>query len=110
MKKFLIDQKYLESVSQLKSWSKYQGQAQLTEDELVEVLQGKDLCTSYATIDHPEFTKLREQLSKDGYIIIQRGWWNGDIVSVPFMLNGKRFKKNETFPCAGAMRGHMKYC
>jgi hypothetical protein len=53
--------------------------------------------------DHPEFTKLREQLGKEGYITIERGWWNGDRVVKPFTLNNKKFRKGDKFPCAAAI-------
>lgn len=54
--------------------------------------------------DHPEFVKLREELGAQGYIQIQRGWWNGDSVMKPFYLNDRKFKPNEQFSCAPAMR------
>ena len=37
--------------------------------------------------DHPEFTKLRNRLSKMGYILMETSYWNGDIVLKPFKLN-----------------------
>lgn len=55
------------------------------------------------TIDHPEFTKLREQLGEEGYISIQRGWWNGDKVLKSFLFNGIKFLKDSRFPCASAL-------
>jgi len=64
-----------------------------------EILKG----TSQATIDHPEFTKLRNKLDKLGYIEVQRLWWNGDRVLKPFKLNGMAFKKGDQFPCASAL-------
>ena len=106
---FQIDDCYLESVSVIKRYSMYAGRESLTEDELVKVLLGEDICTSHYTKDHPEFEKLREQLGSDGYIRIQRGWWNGDEVIKPFTLNGKKFKKSAQFPSACAMRGHLKF-
>jgi hypothetical protein len=60
-------------------------------------------CVSISSIDHPEFTKLREQLGELGFIKIERGWWNGDRVIKPFTLNGQKFKKNNRFVCAAAM-------
>ena len=54
-------------------------------------------------IDHPEFTKMRNRLEKQGYIQIERRWWNGDRVIKPFSLNGFKFKKHDKFPCASAM-------
>lgn len=54
-------------------------------------------------IDHPEFTKMRNRLEKQGYIQIEHGWVNGDRVVKPFSLNGFKFKKHDKFPCASAM-------
>jgi len=58
---------------------------------------------SIGTADHPEFAKLREELGAQGYIHIQRGWWNGDSVLKPFWLNGRYFKLHEQFSCGAAM-------
>lgn len=106
---FQIDESYLTSVTIVKKYSVYAGRKELTEEELVKVLQGKDICTTTSTEDHPEFTKLREQLGAEGYISIQRGWWNGDSVLKPFTLNGKKFKKNEQFLSASAIRFTLKH-
>jgi hypothetical protein len=46
--------------------------------------------TSIGNEDHPEFAKLREKLGSEGYISIERGWWNGDRVLKPFYLNGNK--------------------
>ena len=54
-------------------------------------------------IDHPEFTKMRNRLEKQGYIQIEHGWVNGDRALKPFSLNGFKFKKHDKFPCASAM-------
>ena len=54
-------------------------------------------------IDHPEFTKMRNRLEKQGYIQIEHGWINGDRALKPFSLNGFKFKKYDKFPCASAM-------
>jgi hypothetical protein len=64
---------------------------------------GKAKMTTHSWIDHPEFTKLRETLGKEGYISIQRGWWNGDKVLKPFLLNGIEFLKDSKFPSASAL-------
>lgn len=58
---------------------------------------------SIGTKDHPEFTKLRNQLSKMGYILMETSYSNGDIVLKPFKLNKINFKKGEQFPCASAL-------
>lgn len=57
----------------------------------------------HSIIDHPEFTKMRNRLEKQGYIQIEHGWVNGDRALKPFSLNGFKFKKHEQFPCASAM-------
>ncbi len=107
--KFEIDECYLTSINIKKEWSIYAGLKELTDDQLVKVLKGEDRCCTIRSGDHPEFAKLREQLGVDGYIKIQRGWWNGDEVIKPFTLNGAKFKKGEQFPCASAMSGHLKF-
>jgi hypothetical protein len=53
--------------------------------------------------DHPAFTKLRERLGEEGYIKIERGWWNGDRVTKPFYLNNMYFDIGEQFSCAPAL-------
>ena len=58
---------------------------------------------AYSIIDHPEFTKMRNRLEKQGYIRIERGWINGDRVVKPFSLNGFKFKKHDKFLCASAL-------
>ena len=63
------------------------------------ILQGN----SIGVKDHPEFTKLRNRLSKMGYILMETSYWNGDIVLQPFKLNKLSFKKGEQFPCASAL-------
>ena len=73
-----------------------------TPEELVRILRGDVGTRTTYSRDHPEFTKLRELLGEQGYIRIERNWWNGDSVLKPFSLNGHKFKKNDQFPCAGA--------
>ena len=58
---------------------------------------------AYSLIDHPEFTKMRNRLEKQGYIQIEHGWVNGDRALKPFSLNGVKFKKHDNFPCASAL-------
>jgi hypothetical protein len=67
------------------------------------VLQGN----SVGVKDHPEFTKLRNRLSKMGYILMETSYWNGDIVLKPFKLNKVNFKKGEQFACADAINIKM---
>ena len=107
--KFEIDESFLTSVTIRKEWNMYVGKKKLTPDELIKILKGEGVCSSISSEDHPEFAKLREQLGAEGYIEIQRRWWNGDHVLKPFTLNGKKFKKGEQFPSGCAMPGHLKY-
>jgi hypothetical protein len=104
-----IDPAFLTSVTIHSEWSMFKNKTELTEEELVKVIKGEDRCSSTSSDDHPEFKKVREQLGKDGYLEIQRGWWNGDRVAKAFTFNGAKFKKGETFPCGAAMAGHLKH-
>ena len=103
---FEIDEAYLTSITIHKV---FRPCFQNTEEDLIKALKYSGTSSSTSSEDHPEFSKLREQLGKDGYIHIQRGWWNGDSVIKPFTLNGKKFKKGEQFPSACAMAGHLKF-
>jgi len=88
---FFIDIKYLKSVS-------------LTESVKIILSDGNvGEGTSYYDQDHPEFTKLRTLLEKEGFIKTERSWWNGDIVLKSFYLNDKLFSKNQRFLCASAL-------
>jgi hypothetical protein len=100
---FTIDPEYLTSVTQKTSISPFVNKETLTPDELAEALVYENTSYAISTIDHPEFTKLRESLQCDGYIYVQRGWWNGDEVLKPFTLNGFKFKRGNRFPCAAAL-------
>jgi hypothetical protein len=103
MKRFYIDINYATSVTIHREWRMFDGKDQLTDEEMIQALKGEGCGSSTHTIDHPEFTKLREQLGAEGYISIERGWWNGDRVLVPFILNDARFKPGDKFPCAAAI-------
>src|SRR5271166_3733125 len=95
---FYIDEAYLTSVT----IRTIRVEGKTDEERVLDRLKGTEQI-SISTIDHPEFTKLREQLGKDGYIYIERGWWNGDMVLKSFTLNGFKFKKSEAFACASAL-------
>lgn len=106
---FTIHPAYLRSVSIREEYNTYtKNGREPTAEELLLILQGKGNYSMGSSIDHPEFTKLREQLGDLGYISIERGWWNGDRVLKPFILNGLKFKVGEQFSCAGAMSGHFR--
>jgi hypothetical protein len=108
---FNLDDQYICDVHVKQTYSVFKGRDpdSLTPDELMKILKGEDKITSQSTKDHPEFTRFREQLGSEGYIEIERGWWNGDRVIKPFVFNGKKFKKGEKFPCACAMKGHLLF-
>lgn len=108
LRNFELDDEYITDVHIYKEWSMYDGKETLTNEELLKVLQGKDKCSSSSHIDHPEFTKLRNQLEELGYIKTQRNWWNGDRVLKSFKLNGWTFRKNHKFPCAAALNNSIK--
>ena len=108
LREFEIDPCYLTDITVVERFSKYQSRSELTPDEMVEVLLGKDRMTITSNKDHPNFAALREELGRDGFIKIERGWWNGDRVTKPFKLNGKTFRPGEQFSCAAAMKWHFK--
>lgn len=101
MKQFTIDIQYCTSVTKHQIFNLYK-----TEEErlIVKLKFGYDTGTSTWTEDHPEFTNLREQLGVEGFIEIQRSWWNGDRVLKPFKLNDKKFMKGDKFPSGAAIR------
>ena len=109
--KFEIDESYLCDITIRKEWGMYDNikQEDLTPEQLFKIIKGDDRWSSIGCEDHPEFAKLREQLGHEGFIRIQRSSWNGDIVTKPFTLNGKKFKTNTRFPCGAAIKSHMKY-
>ena len=103
MKHFFLDEEYITSISVHDVVYIHQRDDETPEDFLIRKLSTDNVAySSYKSIDHPKFTELREQLGKDGYIEIQRGWWNGDRVLKPFKLNGRLFKKGDQYSCAAA--------
>jgi hypothetical protein len=107
---FTIDESFITDVHVSKQWGMYDHihVDDLTPEQLFTILKGEDRYGTSTSIDHPEFTKLRNELEEKGYIRTQRNWWNGDTVLKSFTLNGWKFKKNHRFPCAGAMRISIK--
>ena len=106
---FTLDPEYLTDVTIHNKWNTYtKNGREPTAEEMLLILQGKGNCSTTSSIDHPEFTKLREHLGEQGYISIERGWWNGDRVLKPFTLNGLKFKVGAQFSCAGAMDVHFR--
>ena len=108
---FQIDEKYICDITIRKEWGVFDHitEEELSTEQLIKILMGKDRVSSISSEDHPEFNKLREQLGRDGFIRIQSGSWNGDRVLQPFSLNGVEFKIGEQFMCGAAMKSHLKY-
>lgn len=102
--KFTLDEQYICEVAVRAEHDFIDDRSNLTNDDLIKVIKGSDRMVSFYHKDHDEFTKLRELLGTLGYINIERGWWNGDRVLKPFMLNEWRFHKGHRFPCAAAMK------
>jgi hypothetical protein len=107
LKQFQIDEKFLCSVTVKKEMTFVieEGNPLLSYNESLK--PGNNVVTSTSFEDHPEFTKLRNLLEEQGYILTQRGWWNGDIVLKSFSLNGYTFRKHDKFPCASAIKNTM---
>lgn len=101
--KFTIDEQYLTSVSVQKRYNFLKNKEDKTEEDTVKVLRGEGEMLTLSHEDHPEFARLRNDLSDRGLIHIERGWWNGDTVLKPFYLNDFKFKQGGRFCCAGAM-------
>lgn len=109
MKHFTIDHSYLTNITIYKEWNSYKNKTDPSEEDLIKVLQGKGKCSTTYSEDHPEFSKLRNQLESEGYITTIRNYVNGDRVVEEFYLNNVKFRKGEQFPCAPAMRHHIEY-
>ena len=106
---FHIDEAYLTDVTVRHDYTLLSDHENVTHDDLIQVIKNAGKFYSIGTTDHPEFDSLRNSLEQQGYIVTQRGWWNGDRVVKAFTLNGVKFKKNDQFPCAVAMKGHLKF-
>jgi len=108
-KQFTIDEQFICEVQLREEWGIYDKipHNELTPDQLFKILKGEDRCRSSSTKDHPMFTELREQLEREGYIEVQRGWWNGDRVLKSFKLNEWTFKRGDKFSCASAMKNSI---
>lgn len=101
---FQIDDAYLSSINIRREWSIYDNipQDQLTHEQLINILKGKDRCSSLTTDDHPEFSKFRDRLEADGYIA-KGPKWNGDRALKSFSVNGYRMDRGDKFLCASAL-------
>ncbi len=94
--KFFINPEYLTTVPV--GWSNNM-------DGLLE-----DCSSSFIShVDHPAFDNLRRHLGAKGYIKIEDGYWNGDVVLNKFILNDCVFQEGDKFPCSSAV-GVMLKC
>ena len=109
LRQFMIDESFICDQHIKESYSVYAGKdpSELTQEQIMRILRGEDIMTSYYTQDHPMFTELREQLGREGYIKIERGWWNGDRVLKGFKLNEWTFRKGQQFSSASAMQNSI---
>ena len=107
LKQFTIDEQFICDVIVRTEFDLVKDRNNPTYDDLIKVLKGYDKMTSTSNKDHDEFTKLREELGRLGYIEIQRGWWNGDRVLKSFKLNEWTFRKGYIFPSAAAMNNSI---
>ena len=103
---FYIDEQYIRSVTIRKEWGMYDHipKNELTPEQFIKVLKGEDRCTSTYSEDHPEFTRIRDELERLGYISTCRQSWNGDRVLKPFKVNEWKFKRGDKFCSSAAMR------
>ena len=101
---FEIDPQHITSVSVFTTFSKYATLDNPTAQDTADYLAGRGVFISQGTDDHPEFAKLRNLLEEQGFISINRNWWNGDRVLKPFSLNNVPFKKNDKFLSSSAMK------
>lgn len=105
VKTFEIDPNFLTDINVVTNYHRAKDPSNPTHDELIQIIKnGPFSMTAIGHTDHPEFTRLREQLGEEGYIKIERAWWNGDRVLKPFKLNNKMFNKGDQFACASAIK------
>ena len=103
---FLMDELYRQGYrEQLTFLDEFPPCIYIDRDKLTSVSMGYNWngMGTISTQDHPAFTQLRERLGKEGYIEIERGWWNGDRVTKPFYLNNMYFDIGAKFSCASAL-------
>ena len=103
LKQFTIDEQFICDVTVRTETSLIKDPDNPTYDDIIKILKGHDKMVSISSKDHDEFTKLREELGRLGYIQIQKRWWNGDRVLKGFKLNEWTFRKGHQFCCAAAM-------
>jgi hypothetical protein len=108
LKQFTIDESYICDVTVRIEHDFIKDRNNPTPEDIIKALKGYDKSVTFSNKDHDEFTKLREELGRLGYIEIQRGWWNGDRVLKGFKLNEWTFRKGQKFCCAGAMMNSIQ--
>lgn len=104
LKQFNIDEAYICDVQVRTEHDFIKDRNNLTNEDLIKILKGWDKGVSISNKDHDEFTKFRNQLEELGYIVTQRGWWNGDRILKSFKLNEWTMRKGHKFPCAAALK------
>jgi hypothetical protein len=109
MNRFYIDLAYATSVTIVTEHHIKQTPNESEADFLVRKLATKESpVRSISSEDHPEFSKLREQLGRERYIDITRNCWNADVVIKSFYLNDILFKKRSRFLCGSAILYDLK--
>mgnify|MGYP003957424761 CR=1 FL=1 len=58
---------------------------------------------SLSHINHPSFEATRTLLEEKGYLLVERGWCNGDVILRDFYFNDKLLKAGTSFYSAVAM-------
>ena len=104
LQQFFIDEQYICDVVFKTEYDFIKDRNNPTPKDLITIIKGYDRAEAFGNKDHDEFTKLRQYLEDQGYIKTERGWWNGDRVLKPFMLNEWEFLEGSKFPCAAALR------
>ena len=110
LRNFTIDEAYLTDVTIVKEGNTYTDRGrEPTREEMLELLKGEGAWRIVGHQDHPEFTKLRNELERLGYIQTERSWSNGDRVVKAFKLNGLILSRGVQFSCAVAMGCHLRF-
>lgn len=107
-KHFTIDPTHISEQVVVKRIGRFDGRTDLTNEELMQVLDGSDYVGSTTSSEaHPGFIGLRKMLHEQGYINMETRWVNGDSVIKPFALNGFMFLPRDQFPCASVLRWQL---
>lgn len=106
--KFYLNEEFITDETVIKKGNTILDKGSVSNQDLISLIKGEGYWSTVSHQDHPEFTKLRDQLEQEGYIRTERNFWNGDSVIKPFYFNDVKFKAGDTFYCAVAMKGHIK--